>query len=92
MLAAVRSCSQMCSVKDLCEASTQLFSDVVAGQDVEDGVDGTVDRGQAERDGVWRVYRPLEMTLTVLQLGKVEDNGSSLKGLEHLPQIISTSY
>lgn len=76
VLAAVRSWSEVCSVTDLREAPPQLFADVVAGQDVEDGVDGTVDSGQAEWDSVRRVHGPLEQAGAVLQLGEVEDDGS----------------
>lgn len=66
----------MCSVTDLHKASSQLFADVVTGQDVEDWVDCAVDGGQAERDGVGRVHGAFEETGTILQLGEVEDSAS----------------
>ncbi len=66
----------MRSVTDLREASAQFFANVVAGQDVEDGVDSTVYGGQAERDGVRCVHGRLEQTGAVLELGEVEDDCS----------------
>lgn len=65
----------MSPVTEACEASPQLFADVVTGQHVEDGVDGTVDGGQSERDGVRRVHAGLGQT-AVFQPGEVEEDGA----------------